>query len=117
MHPKPACQTHCHADVSGRLVSAKGQAGLRSAVTQSGRMKDVRSGGLDPVKSKRRSWLFIIGAPYLMAVPLGLWALLYPRLPLTVNRVCTVMALLMVVAYVGIGVFWSFSVFQSERRR
>ncbi|WP_353950728.1 hypothetical protein V6K52_13960 [Knoellia sp. S7-12] len=67
-------------------------------------------------RSKRRSWTFVIGAPYAIAIPLGLWALVYGRLPLWANRTIGGLALTLVAVYLLIALSWTAKNVLADRR-
>lgn len=66
--------------------------------------------------SKRRSWMFSIGAPYVIALPIGLWMLVRDRLPLWANTTLAGLALALAVVYFVVAIGWVFKNVRDEMR-
>ena len=67
-------------------------------------------------ESRRRSWIFAIGAPYLIMIPLLIWGLAYAHLPLWLNRALFLLAVCCVAAYLAVGLGWVAKLIRAGKR-
>lgn len=70
----------------------------------------------DIAASKRRSWIFSIGTPYVIMGLLGVWGFSRPHLPLWLNRVIMLLAIACIAAYLVVGIWWIARLVGAERR-